>query len=564
MSDTYRKVKSKISASVKQIGPIIPFLLLMFACLEIMAIINGYILYSTNTTTYILKYLRREAYLSMLLLLPAMIPSWPGKLYSVFLYLLVATFTGANWVHATLYNAPIMSYLVNVAQETNAAEVWEFTQQFIGANVILHALVPFIAGAPFLVLSLKKRPRSPRKFKGAWLPALIILAIVGSRSLSKGFQEVLQLNYLGDFVVSCKNEYIEKQKFLAEINLERRLPTGIRKETGAGRLIVFVIGESSGRNHYGVYGYARNTTPCLSAREEELLIFSNVISPHSHTVSALQKALTFANHEGDEPGCTVIDMFKGAGYHTIVISNQRQWGIHDSPTSSRIMMQADEVFFLTKTNFDGFYSPIVYDGVVIEPLRRNLATHSSTKDLAIIIHLMGSHAGYSNRYPADRARFNDSPPYAENFSLGKKEIEGINHYDNSVAYTDFLLEQIILMLEEEKRPAAFLYFSDHGEAVYEDGYTTGHTEAAKSRYMFEIPFIIWLSDEFKKAHPGIFKEWKNYTARPWQTDDLIYPLMTLAGISFDDYKANKDILSEGFIPEKRIINGTDYDLLFPE
>lgn len=47
--------------------------------------------------------------------------------------------------------------------------------------------------------------------------------------------------------------------------------------------------------------------------------------------------------------------------------------------------------------------------------------------------------------------------------------------------------------------------------------------------------------------------------RPWQTDDLIYPLLHLAGIALSIERPEKDILSPGFVPEKRIMVGWDYD-----
>ena len=98
--------------------------------------------------------------------------------------------------------------------------------------------------------------------------------------------------------------------------------------------------------------------------------------------------------------------------------------------------------------------------------------------------------------------------------------------------------------------------------VYEDGQTLGHAESVDSRYMFETPFLSWMSAAYRAERPGFCEELSAYTDRPWQADDLIYPLLQLGGISFDGMSESKDILSEKFIPEKRLLNGKDYDQMF--
>ena len=363
---------------------------------------------------------------------------------------------------------------------------------------------------------------------------------------------------MADFFLSCSDEQKEHKAFAASITKNVKLPTGIRNERRPGRRIILAIGESSGRNHYSVYGYPRPTTPNLEARKKELLIFSNVIAPHAHTVPSLEKALTFANHEGDPAGCSIVDVLKAAGYHVIALSNQPKFGPHDT-AASRLLGRADALRSFNTSNSGGYYSAATYDALLLEPLEKSMACSG---DVAVILHFMGSHSKYSSRFPPSMSRFTDTPPDAEKHALRKSQIREINDYDNSIAYTDFILEQILLILEKQSRPTAFLYFSDHGEAVYEDGRTRGHAENAGSRYMFEIPFVIWLSPEYREERPEFSRQIKNYTARPWQTDDLIYPVLNLAGVTFDNFKTAKDILSPDFIPEERIMAGKNYDTLF--
>ena len=127
-----KNAADRIRRALSALRPnILPSLFLMLLCLEILAIINGYILFSTGSSSGVWKYVGRELHLSLLLLLPAFLPSWPGKLYSVLLWLLLASLTAANWVHATLYNTPISSYLVGIFYETYVSEVQEFVRQYL-------------------------------------------------------------------------------------------------------------------------------------------------------------------------------------------------------------------------------------------------------------------------------------------------------------------------------------------------------------------------------------------------------------------------------------------------
>ena len=100
--------------------------------------------------------------------------------------------------------------------------------------------------------------------------------------------------------------------------------------------------------------------------------------------------------------------------------------------------------------------------------------------------------------------------------------------------------------------------------MYEDGHTVGHAEMATSRFMFEIPFIAYLSPGYRKQRPDFAAALSEYAERPWQTDNLNYSLFTLAGITFEGFLSERDVFSPDFVPTKRILAQDDYDTLFPE
>jgi heptose-I-phosphate ethanolaminephosphotransferase len=67
--------------------------------------------------------------------------------------------------------------------------------------------------------------------------------------------------------------------------------------SGQPATLVLVIGESTNRQRMSLYGYSRKTTPNLDAMQDELLTFTNVISPRPYTIEALEQALTFGDQD---------------------------------------------------------------------------------------------------------------------------------------------------------------------------------------------------------------------------------------------------------------------------
>lgn len=104
-----------------------------------------------------------------------------------------------------------------------------------------------------------------------------------------------------------------------------------------------------------------------------------------------------------------------------------------------------------------------------------------------------------------------------------------------------------------------------GEAMYEDGHTVGHAEMATSRFMFEIPFIAYLSPGYRKQRPDFAAALSEYAERPWQTDNLNYSLFTLAGITFEGFLSEQGCFFTGFCPNQTNPRcKTTIDTLFPE
>lgn len=190
--------------------------LYMLGCLAACAAINGYVLEANGATGSIFRYMLREAHFSLILLLPVLLPRPFSRIYSIILYLGAATFTAANWVHFSLYNAPISSYIVSVINESYFGEAYEFTLQFVHGGAIIRILAVFLLPLSFLLRSLRRKERAPT---AGLLIALAIVALIGIRLINKDFSTIARWNYMADFAWSC----VETQKITREFSAARHL-----------------------------------------------------------------------------------------------------------------------------------------------------------------------------------------------------------------------------------------------------------------------------------------------------------------------------------------------------
>jgi heptose-I-phosphate ethanolaminephosphotransferase len=94
-----------------------------------------------------------------------------------------------------------------------------------------------------------------------------------------------------------------------------------------------------------------------------------------------------------------------------------------------------------------------------------------------------------------------------------------------------------------------LYFSDHGEEVYdsESEMRFGRNPSRISKYMLDVPVILWMSEEYgKKGDTGAFP--KEYADRHYELDSMIHTIIDLAQIDTPLLDRTKSLISEFYSP----------------
>lgn len=301
------------------------------------------------------------------------------------------------------------------------------------------------------------------------------------------------------------------------------------KIVSQGGVFVLVIGESETRNHMQIYGYDRETTPWLQEqrKNKENIIFFNAYSNHTHTVPVLTYALSEKNQYNEidlKNAYSLIEIANAAGYETYWISNQRKFGVWDTPVGA-IGSAALYQKWMNNRIGRGVETDY-YDDILLSQIPTECA-----KDALIVIHLMGCHVAYGDRYPHTDAYFLGTEP-------------SVDEYDNTVRYNDYILSKIYERVRSLPNFKGMIYFSDHGE---DPDRGLGHESSKFTWPMARIPLVMWLSDEFQTERPQAFTYLKAHEQAYW-TNDLVYDVMidllSIEGVPHRDLQY--DLASENY------------------
>ena len=286
-------------------------------------------------------------------------------------------------------------------------------------------------------------------------------------------------------------------------------------------LQVLIIGESSRYDHWGVNGYARQTSPRLAAYGPgELISFSDVSAPANFTLRALNLALTSLqarSYGAKKRERSVVSLFREAGYHTTWLSNQDD-SIKEALEADRTVVLNPE--WLTNKAQDTALLPLL-----------DRALSDVTGNQLIVLHIMGNHTGYSRRYTAEQARFGPKTPDLAQLFGPMSRTTVTDHYDNSILAVDAFIDAVVQRARATGRNALVTYVSDHGECLLDDErlYRV-HATPTSSRVEVHVPLFLMPSPAYRAAYPERVHALEANRARPAAQDDLIWWLADLAGI----------------------------------
>lgn len=306
--------------------------------------------------------------------------------------------------------------------------------------------------------------------------------------------------------------------------------------------VVYILGESTTRNHMGIYGYHLQTTPYLSNLEKtgDLVKFTDVISPNGHTIKVLEKLFTFYRQGAKGKWYEYTDLFSilnQAGYYTTWLSNQESSGIYGNNGRFYAERCKSNSFVCVRNSKSNFTEP--YDEHLLPLLDQTLRQTKPKR--FIVLHLIGTHMAFENRYPKTFKAFSTNVEQGENNKI--KETKAT--YDTAVRYNDSIVNAIINRFKDKN--ALIIYTSDHGEDVMEiNKKIAGHGDIDINNQKVEIPMLVYMSKTFQKNYPNITNRIRLSAHHPFMTDDMIHSILDLMEIQTKEYRPSLSIFNKQF------------------
>lgn len=456
------------------------------------------------------------------------------QIFIDFLFLLYVTYFVLETTSYIAVSSNFSSSFMFLLIESNHQELTEFSNSYINIPIIVFIILMIVWF--FVIRKMKLVINTSKKILvGSFVFFGIIVVLKGTGLIESNAYHNIVRGAFGYF------ELQNSVKFNSDISKDKI------KITANNEILVVILGESTTSQHMQIYGYKRETTPLLNSIKDSLFIYNNVISSDIFTLRAVPKLLTsLDNSNKNKVAYNLVEIFNKVGYKTYWLSNQRAISYHDNAISKIASNSIEFKFYNHKID----KHTTVLDEVIFPDYLRIL---NEPGKKVIFIRIIGTHFDYNKRYPPSYNKFLSTT------NASKKE-KIINYYDNAILYNDFIVYSFIKELQKQNKKSALLYLSDHGENVYDNTEFFGRSEDVLRKSMFEIPYFVWISNDFEL--PNDFEYKPN---RMFMADHTYESIGHLFGVMYKDMDVNKSIFTKTFKDRQRkVLDNIDYDSYFLE
>ena len=307
------------------------------------------------------------------------------------------------------------------------------------------------------------------------------------------------------------------------------------------KLMVLVVGETARAESFSLNGYARNTNPELS-KQAQLINFSQVSS--CGTATAVSVPCMFSGmprKQYDERLAShregLLDVAQRAGYKVTWMSNNSGCkGVCDRVEQYQIPEEIKQKWCAENECKDGILVDALTDYI------GKIPKDDQTPRL-VVLHQLGSHGpAYYKRAPDEFRHFK---PFCDTNAIqGCSSEQLVNVYDNSIVYTDHILNQVIEVLKKQSHyRTGFWYLSDHGESTGERGmYLHGAPYAMAPSQQTHVPMMMWFSDQWAANAADQVACLSRQKSTELSQDNLFPSLLSLLDVKSEVIDINNDML----------------------
>lgn len=445
-----------------------------------------------------------------------------GKIYTILISIFIGIGLLIDAVCIFRFNARFSEDIASIILGTNLNEATEFFNSQLDIRLLVS--ISLCLGILLLLYLLRN---NIHLHNGKYIQyislALIGILIMLSIHNPAAYKETIIGKYYSFFSIPAPPDLNKYRKHLTLKSSVNHLPNNI----------VIIIGESFPKSHSSLYNYQKETNPKLGLlkKDSALLVFDQVISPETHTIASFKSIMStfdtgFDLHSEWYECTTLIEALQALGYQVNWISNQSKVGMHENIVGRFADLCDYQAFCGDK--YSGSLRGKVLDEELIPLIKQRLVSIKVNKNICYIIHMMGSHYVFDQRYPTGYGSFTEDQ-YSD---YPKSQRYNRSTLDNSILYNDSIVNEIIHFFANKE--SLVLYFPDHGLDVYEssDNYCAhGKPENPISRKAgTKIPFMIYLSSTFKQNFKSEAQRMKESIHNPFNTSNLIFSLLDILGV----------------------------------
>ncbi len=298
--------------------------------------------------------------------------------------------------------------------------------------------------------------------------------------------------------------------------------------------IILVIGESAKYNHFSLNGYERETNPELKTIPNLFSFYANSCASMTYlSVSCMLSRYGKEEFDVHKNETSIISIFNKLGFDTAWFGTQNIGKYFEARAAGSFYKEPK---LLLIPGGSALYAMNDHDEVML-PFIDDYLKKKGNK--FVVIHTIGSHWDYANRYPKEFEKFR---PVCNGKLMGKKDPRDCNQeelkniYDNSILYTDYFLSRVIDLLKAKN--SLLIYVSDHAVSLGEGG---RYGQGGNAPEQFEIPFIVWGSDIFLEKHQN-FKDFMASSKNLKISHDYVFhSLLGCAGVKSDLIKPSLNL-----------------------
>lgn len=445
------------------------------------------------------------------------------------------------------YGVVIDGNMMQNAFETNARETTALLTPRLALWLLLLGVLPSI-----VVCFLQIKKTRPWWYMFGLRAANVMFSVVAIllvaaffykdyASLIRNNKNVVKMLTPSNFVAGTL-KFVEHHYFSHNLPLvkigEDAHPGAVISHQQKKTLVILVVGETARAENFSLGGYQRETNPRL--QQDNIVYFKHASSCGTET--AISVPCMFSNMPRNDYDATlathqegVLDILAHAGVNLL-------WRDNDGGCKGA----CDRIphIDMTKLQLSQYCEDeVCLDNVLLHKLDDYISGLKG--DGVIVLHQMGSHGpAYYRRSNAEFRKF--SPTCDSNQIQDCTHEQLVNSYDNSLLYTDAMLDNTIKLLQQygDTFNTAMVYLSDHGESLGENGlYLHGTPYLFAPSQQTHVPFLIWMSADYERNF-GIDRQCLQSLAATDDVsqDNLFHTLLGMLDIQTQQYQSGLDLL----------------------